>query len=228
MWNPVPLVGVLGRPQCSSCPGCAVALVGCTAFAVMGNEPHGGIFGFWPLRSVRVPRLFFFSFPGRAVAFWGHASLAVWDNFWSSPGCAVSLVGCTAFAAWGNFLSFGGSRSLWWPLGLSACGKFFVGGGGGEAWPPMSHSFLCSGGVRSPGEVGVLGHPGFWCRPGAGLALSPGSQRTHRRALHSLRGPSPARHFKHKNKHRIRDQIKEYEIPIYNLSFHRSKILQFQ
>ena len=189
MWNPVPLVGVLARPQCLSSPGCAVALVGCTVFAVMGNEPHGGIFGFSPLRGVRVRQLFLFSFPGRAVAFWGHASLAVCDNF-GPPQAARS--------PWLVVLrSPQGAISCLWEV-LGGPGGFLASPpasnfllGGGDAGPPMSPSFLCSGGVRTPGEVGVLGHPGFWCRPGAGLKLSPGSQGVSRRALHSLRGPGP-------------------------------------
>ena len=88
-----------------------------------------------------------------------------------------------------------------WPPRMRA---IFVGGGGRRAAFTGAHvpSFLCSGGVRSPGEVGVLGHPGFWCRPRAGFALSPGSQGVSRQALHSLRGPGPAsqteKHYRHR------------------------------
>ena len=95
---------------------------------------------------------------------------------------------------------YGAISCFWEVLGRSGgalasppAGNFLLGGDAGLhlrcAHVP---SFLCSGGVRSPGEVGVLGHPGLWCRPGAGLALSPGSQGVSRRALHSLRGPGPA------------------------------------
>ena len=209
VWNPVPLVGVLERPQFLSSPGCAVALVGCTAFAVMGTsfltgprlrgsarEPYGVIFLFLaarrPLRAVRVRRLFLLFAPGPrdrplgscrvgpATIFDIPAARSPWLVALRTPHGAISCL-------WEVLGRPGGA------LASPPAGNFCW-GGGRRAALPGAHvpSFLCSGGVRSPGEVGVLGHPGFGCRPGAGLALSPGSQGVSRRALHSLRGPGPA------------------------------------
>ena len=219
MWNTVPLVGVLWRPQFLSSPGSAVALVGCTAFAVMGSqrEPYGVIFWFLtarrPLRPVRVRRFLLFvapgprgrslgscrvgpgtifgfrrrgglcgplvpvglfprSIPSRAVALWGHA-VSVLGQFLVFPRLRGLLSWLHCVRRMGQFLVFGRfSVALVapWPPRLRA---IFVGGGGRRAALPGAHfpSFLCSGGVRSPGEVGVLGHPGFWRRPGSGLEL---------------------------------------------------------
>ena len=145
MWNPVPLVGVLGRPQFLSSTGSAITFVGCTAFAAMGTSfltgpqaarfavraVRGNFFVFWRRGGLCGPFVstgwFSRSIPSRAVALWGHAAL-VSGQFLSSPGCAVSLVGCTAYAVRGNFLSLGGSRSLLWRLGLPACWQFLLGG----------------------------------------------------------------------------------------------------
>ena len=107
VWNPVPLVGVLGRPQFLSSPGSAVALVGCTAFArgctafarardcAVRRASHTGyFFGFWRRGGLCGPFVsagcFFFSLLGRAVALWGHAALF--------PGQFLISGGAAAFA----------------------------------------------------------------------------------------------------------------------------------
>ena len=172
-------------------PGRAVALWGHAALvpgqflvsggaaAFCGSFVSAGVFASGQSRAARSP---FGVMPCRS-----------WDNF-CLPQAARSpwLVALR--------MPYGAISCLWEVLGLSRgalasppAGNFCW---GGDAGLPLrcAHvpSFLCSGGVRSPVEVGVLGHPGFWCRPGAGLTLSPGSQGVSRQALHSLRGPGPA------------------------------------
>ena len=141
------------------------------------------------------PVVFFWSFPGRAVAHWCHAPLAVLGQFLVASRLRGRLCWLHCVRRIGQFLVFGRFSVAFvapWPPRLRAV---FVEGGGrtrGRLCGALVPSILCSGGVRSPGEVGVLGHSGFWCQPGTGLALSPGSQGVSRRALHSLRGPGPA------------------------------------
>ena len=121
------------------------------------------------LRAVRARRMFSRSIPTCAVALWGHAALVL-GQFLSSPSCAVSWVGCTAYAVRGNFLSLRGSRSLWWRLGLPACGQFLLGGGdaGLPLRAPMSPHFCVQAGFDPPAKLAC------WGTLVSGVGLGPG------------------------------------------------------
>ena len=78
-------------------------------------------------------------------------------------------VGCTAYAVRGNFLSLRGSWSLWWRLGLPACGQFLLGGDAGQPLgAPMSPQFCVQAGFDPPAKLAC------WGTLVSGVGLGPG------------------------------------------------------